>query len=47
MAMLHPVCFYAVEDGWYVHPDLRREEGKWYSCHYPRRCRGMNVVVVE
>jgi hypothetical protein len=25
VAMLRPVCFCAVEDGWYMHPDLRRE----------------------
>jgi hypothetical protein len=25
MAMLRPVCFYAVEDGRYVRSDLRRE----------------------
>jgi hypothetical protein len=35
VAMLHPVCFCAVEDGRYVHPDLRREGIMWYSCRYP------------
>jgi hypothetical protein len=47
MAMLRPVCFCAIEDEQYVHSDLRREGVKWYSCCYPRRYRGMDVVVVE
>jgi hypothetical protein len=47
MAMLRPVCFCAIEDGWYVCPDLRRERGRWYSCRYPRRCRCMDVIMVE
>jgi hypothetical protein len=42
-----PVCFCAVEDGRCVRSDLRREGVRWYSCHYPHRCRGMDVVVVE
>jgi hypothetical protein len=35
VAMLRPVCFYAVKDGRCVHPDLRREGVMWYSCRYP------------
>jgi hypothetical protein len=45
VAMFRPVCFCAVEDGWYGRLDLCREGGRWYSCRYPRRCRGMDVVV--
>jgi hypothetical protein len=45
--MPRPVCFCAVEDGRCVRPDLRREGIRWYSCCYPRRCRGMDVIVVE
>jgi hypothetical protein len=35
MAMFHPVCLCAIDDGWYVHPDLRREGVRGYSCCYP------------
>jgi hypothetical protein len=47
MATLHPVCLCAIEDGRYEHLDLRREGVRWYSGHYPRRYRGMDVVVVD
>jgi hypothetical protein len=47
MATLCPVRLYAVEDGRYGRPDLRREGVRWYSGHYPHCCRGMGVVVVE
>jgi hypothetical protein len=35
MAMLHPVCVCAVEDGRYWRLDLRRERSRWYNCRYP------------
>jgi hypothetical protein len=47
VAMPRPVCFCAVEDGRYVRLDLRRERGRWYSCRYLHRYRGMDVVVME
>jgi hypothetical protein len=47
MAMLRPVCFCAIEDVQYVRLDLRREGVRWYSCYYPRRCRGMDIIMVE
>jgi hypothetical protein len=47
VAMLRPVCFCTVEDGRYGHPNLRREGSRWYNCRYPRRCRGMDVAMVE
>jgi hypothetical protein len=47
VAMLRPVCFCAIEDGRYMRPNVRREGVRWYSYHYPRRCRGMDVVMVE
>jgi hypothetical protein len=47
VAMPCPVRLYAVEDGRHGRPDLRREGVRWYSGRYPRRCRGMDVVVVE
>jgi hypothetical protein len=47
VAMLRPVCFCAVQDEQYMHPDSCREGGRWYSCRYPRRCKGMDVVVVK
>jgi hypothetical protein len=31
VATLCHVCLYAVEDGWYGRPDLRREGVRWYS----------------
>jgi hypothetical protein len=46
-AMLCPLCFCAIEDGRYGRLDLRREGGRWYSCHYPYRCKGMDIVMVE
>jgi hypothetical protein len=47
VAMLCPVCDGTIEDGRCVRPDLRREGVRWYSCRYPRRCRSMDVVMVE
>jgi hypothetical protein len=47
VAMLRPMCLYAIEDGRYVRLNLHREGFRWYSCRYPRHCRGMDVVVVE
>jgi hypothetical protein len=47
VATLRPVCLCAIEDGRYGCPDLRREGVMWYSCRYPRRCRGMDIIVVE
>jgi hypothetical protein len=47
VAMLCPVCLYAMEDGRHGCPELRREGVRWYSGHYPRCCRGMDVVVVK
>jgi hypothetical protein len=44
VAMLYPVCLCAIEDGQHGRP---REGVRWYSGRYPRRCRGMVVVVVE
>jgi hypothetical protein len=42
MAMLCPVCFCTVKDRRRVRMDLRREGVRWYSCRYPRHCRGMD-----
>jgi hypothetical protein len=47
VATLRPVRLCAVEDGRHGRPDLHREGVRWYSGRYPRRCRGMDVVVVE
>jgi hypothetical protein len=47
VAMLCHVCLCAVEDGRYGRLDLHREGVRWYSGRYPRRCRGMDVVVVK
>jgi hypothetical protein len=47
VAMRCPMCLCAVEDGRYGRLDLRREGVRWYSGCYPRRCRGMDVIVVE
>jgi hypothetical protein len=47
MAMPCPVHLYTVEDGRHGCPDLRREGVRWYSDHYPRRYRVMDVVMVE
>jgi hypothetical protein len=47
IAMLCPMCLCAVEDGRHGRPDLRREGVRWYSGRYPRRCRGIDVIVVE
>jgi hypothetical protein len=47
LTMLRPVCFYAVEDGRYARPDLRRGGVRWHSCCYLCCCRGMVIVAVE
>jgi hypothetical protein len=47
VVMLCPMCLCAVEDERHGRPDLRIEGVRWYSGRYPRRCRGMDVVVVE
>jgi hypothetical protein len=47
VAMLCPVCFCAVKDGWYGHLDSHREGVRWYSYRYPHCCRGVDVVIVE
>jgi hypothetical protein len=47
VVMPYPMRLCAVEDERHGHPDLRREGVRWYSDRYPRRCRGMCVVVVE
>jgi hypothetical protein len=47
VATLRTVHLYGVEDGRYERPDLCREGVRWYSGRYPRRCGGMDVVVVE
>jgi hypothetical protein len=47
MAMPCPMRLSAVEDGRHGHLDLRREGVRWYSDRYPRRCRNMDVIVVE
>jgi hypothetical protein len=47
VAMPCHVRLCAVEDGRHGRSDLRREGVRWYSDRYPRRCRGMDVIVVE
>jgi hypothetical protein len=47
VATLCPVSLYVVEDGRYGCPDLHRQGVRWYSGRYPRRCRGMDVIMVE
>jgi hypothetical protein len=47
VVMPYPMRLCAVEDERHGHPDLRREGVRWYSDRYLRRCRGMDVVVVE
>jgi hypothetical protein len=47
VARLRTVCLCAIEDRQYGHPNLRRKGVRWYSCHYPRHCRVMDVVMVK
>jgi hypothetical protein len=47
VAMICPVRVCAAEDGRYGRPDSRREGITWYSCCYPCRCEGMDIVVVK
>jgi hypothetical protein len=47
MAMPCPVRLCAIEDRRHGFPNLCREGVRWYNDRYPRRCRGMDVVMVE
>jgi hypothetical protein len=47
VATLRPVYLCVVEDRQYGRLDLHRKGVMWYSDHYSRYCRGMDVVVME
>jgi hypothetical protein len=47
MAMPCPVRLCAVQDGRHGCLDLHKVGVRWYSDHYPRRCRGMDVIMVK
>jgi hypothetical protein len=47
VTMPYPVRLCANEDRQHGRLDLCREGVRWYSGRYPRRCRGMDAVVVE
>jgi hypothetical protein len=47
VAMLRPVCLYAVEAERHGCLDSWRKGVRWYSGCYPHRCRGIDVIMVE